>query len=51
MELHGVRMGRMMKNTSTAGCSACEQPNAALTRLVDVLMTMHVDFEIHQTAA
>lgn len=30
---------------------ACEQPNETLTRLVDTLMTMNVDFEIHQTAA
>ncbi|SKP39016.1 Uncharacterised protein [Mycobacteroides abscessus subsp. abscessus] len=30
---------------------ACEQPNEGLTRLVDVLMTMGVDFELHQHAA
>lgn len=44
-------MGRMMKNTSMPTCHECEQPNAALTRLVDVLMTMGVDFELHQHAA
>ncbi len=41
----------MLENTSTPACSACEQPNETLTRLVDTLMTMNVDFEIHQTAA
>lgn len=30
---------------------ACEQPNEGLVRLVDTLMRMGVDFEIHQTAA
>lgn len=30
---------------------ACEQPNEGLARLVDALMTMGVDFELHQHAA
>lgn len=41
----------MTENTSTPACSACEQPNETLTRLVDTLMTMNVDFELHQHAA
>ncbi|WP_269086459.1 hypothetical protein [Mycobacteroides abscessus] len=40
-----------MKNTSTTACSECEQSNEAIVRLVDALMRMGVDFEIHQTAA
>lgn len=39
------------ENTSTTVCSECETQNEVLVRLVDVLMTMGVDFEIHQTAA
>lgn len=38
-------------NHGTAGCSECEQPNETLARLVDVLMRMGVDFELHQHAA
>ncbi|MDO3167203.1 hypothetical protein P5V90_09575 [Mycobacteroides abscessus subsp. abscessus] len=41
----------MPENTSTPACSACDRPNEVLVRLVDALMTMGVDFEIHQTAA
>lgn len=41
----------MPENTCGTSCSACEQPNEGLVRLVDALMTMGVDFEIHQTAA
>lgn len=44
-------MGRMMKNTSTPTCLECEQSNEAIIRLVDALMTMGVDFELHQHAA
>lgn len=37
---------------STCGtCPECEQPNERLARLVDVLMAMGVDFELHQHAA
>ncbi|WP_269086335.1 hypothetical protein [Mycobacteroides abscessus] len=36
---------------STPTCPECEQPNEGLTRLVDALMTMGVDFELHQHAA
>lgn len=39
------------ENTSTAACSACETQNEVLVGLVDALMKMGVDFEIHQTAA
>lgn len=40
--------GEIMERETTC---ACEQPNEGLTRLVDVLMTMGVDFELHQHAA
>lgn len=38
-------------NHCTAGCSECDRPNEGLVRLIDALMTMGVDFEIHQHAA
>lgn len=41
----------MSENTCGTSCLECEQPNAVLVRLVDVLMTMGVDFELHQHAA
>ncbi|WP_268967724.1 MULTISPECIES: hypothetical protein [Mycobacteroides] len=41
----------MLENTSTTVCSAFESQNEVLVRLVGTLMTMGVDFEIHQTAA
>lgn len=39
------------ENTSTTVCCECEQPNDVLARLVDALMRMGVDFELHQHAA
>ncbi|SLB99288.1 MULTISPECIES: hypothetical protein [Mycobacteroides] len=41
----------MPENTCGTSCSECEQSNEAIVRLVDVLMRMGVDFELHQTAA
>lgn len=41
----------MPENTYGTSCSAFEQPNEGLVRLVDALMTMGVDFELHQHAA
>lgn len=41
----------MPENTCGTSCLECEQPNETLVRLVDVLMTMNVDFELHQHAA
>lgn len=41
----------MPENTCGTSCSECDTQNEVLVRLVDTLMTMNVDFEIHQTAA
>ncbi|SHX53798.1 Uncharacterised protein [Mycobacteroides abscessus subsp. massiliense] len=38
-------------NDTGAACSECESKNEVLVSLVDALMKMGVDFEIHQTAA
>ncbi|MDM2349098.1 MULTISPECIES: hypothetical protein [Mycobacteroides] len=41
----------MPENTCGTSCSACEQPNAVLVRLVEALMRMGVDFELRHLAA
>ncbi|SLI45328.1 Uncharacterised protein [Mycobacteroides abscessus subsp. massiliense] len=41
----------MLSIMDTENTCACEQPNEGLVRLVDALMTMGVDFELHQHAA
>ncbi|MFT9505259.1 hypothetical protein ACM0AZ_12545 [Mycobacteroides abscessus subsp. massiliense] len=39
------------ENPGTTACSECETQNEVLVRLVDALMALNVDFEIHQHAA
>ncbi|SID66965.1 Uncharacterised protein [Mycobacteroides abscessus subsp. abscessus] len=40
-----------MPENTCGTCPECDRPNEGLVRLVDVLMTMGVDFELHQHAA
>lgn len=40
-----------MPENTCGTCPECEQPNAVLVRLVEALMTMGVDFELHRHAA